>query len=368
MSILSRRISVSSINLFALFALVVLIGIVGSSSAATVEEIALLNRVDRQKILVDGAKKEGKISLYTTLIVDQVVRPVKDAFEKEYPFIQVEFFRGNAERLVQKMLAEYQAKRYDVDIIDGTVSPTMVRRAGYLQRFYSPVLADYPADLKDSQGFWGSTNLYFFATGYNTRMVKPNEVPKTYEDLLNPRWKGQMMWSTSRGSGAPIFTGTILNTMGPEAGKTYLQKLKTQNIAKTTASNRQVLDLTIAGEYPLALQIFNHHAYISKTAGAPVDWMPHEPVTATIQTIALAKNSPHPHAAMLFIDFAVSEKGQKVFQQSNYLPSHPKVPAKQADLKPGGGRFKRAFYINPDTQYDKGNDWVDYFNNVFVKS
>jgi ABC-type Fe3+ transport system substrate-binding protein len=335
--------------------------------AASVEDVALLDRADRQKILVEGAKKEGKVSLYTTLIVDQVVRPVKDAFEKEYPFIQVEFFRGNAERLVQKMMAEYQAKRYEVDIIDGTVSPTMVRRANLLQRFHSPVLAEYPAELKDSQGFWGSTNLYFFATGYNTRMIKPNEAPKTYEDLLNPRWKGQMMWSTSRGSGAPIFTGTILNTMGPESGKAYLQKLRAQNIAKTTASNRQVLDLTIAGEYPLALQIFNHHAYISKTAGAPVDWIAHEPVTATIQTIGLAKNSPHPNAAMLFIDFALSEKGQKVFQQSNYLPSHPKVPAKQVDLKPGGGRFKRAYYINPDAQYDKGNEWVDYFNSVFVK-
>ena len=154
--------------------------------AATVEEIALMNRADRQKILVEGAKKEGKVSWYTTLIVDQVVRPVKDAFEKEYPFLQVEFFRGNAERLVQKMLAEYQAKRYDVDIIDGTVSPTMVRRANLLQRFYSPMLAEYPAELKDAQGFWGTTNLYFFATGYNTRMVKPNEVPKTYEDLAQP--------------------------------------------------------------------------------------------------------------------------------------------------------------------------------------
>jgi len=342
-------------------------GLVPSSAVATVEEIALMNRPDRQKILIEGAKKEGKISWYTTLIVDQVVRPVKDAFEKEYPFLQVEFFRGNAERLVQKMFAEYQAKRYDVDIIDGTVSPTMVRRAGYLQRFSSPVLAEYPADLKDPQGYWGTTNLYFFATGYNTKMVKLNDVPKTYEDLLNPRWKGQMMWSTSRGSGAPIFVGTILNTMGQEAGKAYLQKLKAQNIAKSSASNRQVLDLTIAGEYPLALQIFNHHAYISKTAGAPVDWMPHEPVTATIQTMALAKNSPHPHAAMLLLDFAMSEKGQKVFQQSNYLPSHPKVPAKQIDLKPGGGKFKRAYYINPDAQYDKGNEWVDYFNNVFMK-
>ena len=350
-----------------LLGLLLLTAVCRAAGAASVEEIALMNRADRQKILLEGAKKEGKISWYTTLIVDQVVRPVKEAFEKEYPFLQVEFFRGNAERLVQKMFAEYQAKRYDVDIIDGTVSPTMVHRANLLQRFYSPVLADYPAELKDAQGYWGSTNLYFFATGYNTRMVKPNEVPKTYEDLLNPRWKGQMIWSTSRGSGAPIMIGTILNTMGPEAGKAYLQKLKAQNIAKSTASNRQILDLTIAGEYPLSLHIFNHHAYISKSAGAPVDWQPHEPVTATIQTIALAKNTPHPHAAMLLLDFVMSEKGQKVFQQANYLPSHPKVPAKQPDLKPGGGRFKRAYYINPDVQYDKGNEWVEYFNNVFMK-
>src|SRR5690242_18676109 len=195
-----------------LMAMLALAGISRTAGAASVEEIALMNRADRQKILLEGAKKEGKISWYTTLIVDQVVRPVKEAFEKEYPFLQVEFFRGNAERLVQKMFAEYQAKRYDVDIIDGTVSPTMVHRANLLQRFYSPVLADYPAELKDSQGYWGSTNLYFFATGYNTNMVKPNEVPKTYEDLLNPRWKGQMMWSTSRGSGAPIMISTILNT------------------------------------------------------------------------------------------------------------------------------------------------------------
>jgi ABC-type Fe3+ transport system substrate-binding protein len=265
------------------------------------------------------------------------------------------------------MLAEYQAKRYDVDLVDGTVSPVMVQRAGLLQRFYSPFFAEYPAELKDSQGFWGATNLYFLTPGYNTKMVKLNELPKTYEDLLNPRWKGQMMWSTSRGSGAPIFIGNVLMSMGQEAGKAYLQKLKGQNIAKSTASNRQILDLTIAGEFPIALHIFNHHAYISKTAGAPVDWYGIEPVTATIQTMALAKSTPHPHAAMLLLDFVLSEKGQKVFQQSNYLPAHPKVPAKQVDLKPGGGRFKKALYMTPDIQFDKGNEWVDYFQNQFLK-
>jgi ABC-type thiamine transport system substrate-binding protein len=209
---------------FSLLLLGVLFCATELSNAASIEEIALMNRADRQKILVEGAKKEGRISWYTTLIVDQVVRPVKEAFEKEYPFIQIEFFRGNAERLVQKMFAEYQAKRYEVDIIDGTVSPTMVRRANLLQRFYSPALAEYPAELKDAQGYWGSTNLYFFATGYNTKMVKPTDVPKTYEDLLNPRWKGQMMWSTSRGSGGPIFVGNVLNTMGAEAGKAFLHQ------------------------------------------------------------------------------------------------------------------------------------------------
>ena len=352
---------------FAPLVLLASMAFTAASWAATVEEIALMSRADRQKILVEGAKKEAKVTWYTTLIVDQVVRPLKDAFEKEYPFIQLEFFRGNTERIVQKMIAEYQAKRYEADLIDGTVSPTMVRRAGFLQRFNSPMLADYPAELKDAQGFWAATNLYFFATGYNTRMVKPNEVPKTYEDLLNPRWKGQMMWSTSRGSGAPMFVGTILNTMGNEAGKAYLQRLRQQNIAKTPASNRQVLDLTIAGEYPLALQMFNHHAYISKSAGAPVDWQVHEPATATLNNIGVGRNSTHPHAAMLLIDFILSEKGQRVYQQSNYLPAHPKVPAKQADLKPGGGRFKRAFYVNPDQQFDKGNEWVEYFESVFMK-
>src|SRR5262244_4563034 len=337
------------------------------SWSASVEDVALMKSAERQKLLVEGAKKEGKVTFYTGLIVDQVVRPLKEGFEKEYPFVQVDFFRGNSENIARRVLTEYQAKRYDVDVVSGSAATSMVQRAGFMQRFYSPHLAEYPAELKDAKDFWGSTNVYFMTLGYNTRSVKPGELPKSYEDLLNPRWKGQMMWSTSRGSGAPQFIGNIFITMGQEAGKAYMQKLKTQNIAKSTASARQILDLTIAGEFPIALHIFNHHAYISKTAGAPVDWFAIEPVTATIQTIALAKNTPHPHASMLLLDFVLSEKGQKVFQQVNYLPAHPKVPAKQADLKPGGGRFSKALYMTPDLQFDKGNEWVDYFQNQFLK-
>jgi ABC-type Fe3+ transport system substrate-binding protein len=333
---------------------------------ATVESVGLLKGAERQKILIEGAKKEGKLVWYSTLIVDQLVRPVKAAFEKEYPFVQVEFFRGNTERVVQKAVAEHQARRYDVDILDGTTSPTLANKAGIMQRFYSPSLNDYPAELKDGQGIWGATNLYFLTLGYNTRMVKPGELPKTYDDLLHPRWKGNMIWSTSRGSGAPMMIGNILLSMGPEAGKAYLQKLAKQTIAKSTASNRQILDLVIAGEHPIALHIFNHHALISRKAGAPVDWQPIEPVTATFNNTGLVKSAPHPHAAMLFLDFIFSKRGQKVFQDVDYLPAHPDMPAKQADLKPGGGRFKRATFVSPDVQYEKGNEWIDFFQKEFV--
>ena len=109
----------------------------GLARAASVEEVMLYNKPDRQKILVEGARQEGKITWYTSLIIDQVVRPVKEAFEKKYPFIQIDPFRANSERLVQRMFAEYQGKRYEVDIMDGTVTAPMVKKAGYLQRFYS---------------------------------------------------------------------------------------------------------------------------------------------------------------------------------------------------------------------------------------
>ena len=209
---------------------------------ASVEDIALLRSADRQKLLVEGAKKEGKLSFHTTLIVEQVVRPMKEAFEEEYPFIQMEYFRGNSDRIAQKLFAEYQAKRYAVDVIDGSSTTTMVRRAGLLQKFFSPYLAEYPAELKDAESYWGVSNLYFHTIGYNTRMVKPNEIPKTYEELLNPRWKGQMIWSTGRGGGGPLFVGNILQTMGDSAGKGYLQKLRAQNVAKTSVAIRLRLE------------------------------------------------------------------------------------------------------------------------------
>lgn len=339
----------------------------GSVFALTAEEVALLNKPDRQKILEEGAKKEGKLVWYTPLIVNQAVRPLKEAFEKKYPFIKVDFHRANSRGLVQKWIAENSAKRYEADVVGGSEVTTLGKKAGLLARFYSPPARDYPAEMKDSQGYWSTTNLYFMTLAYNTRRIKPGEAPKSYEDLLQPKWKGRMAWHLGSNTGAPLFIGNVISLMGEKAGTLYLQNLAKQSVIAATASARGIVDLVVAGEYDVAINIFNNHAEISKDAGAPVEWQPLEPVPAPMGTTGVVKNAPRPHAAMLFSDFLLSEDGQRVFQQADYLPAHPKVKAKTPELKPGGGRFAKANYFRPEVVMEQSDKWIALQDKIFGK-
>jgi iron(III) transport system substrate-binding protein len=335
--------------------------------ALTVEEVALAKGANRQQILEEGAIKEKKLLWYSTMIVNQSLRPIKNAFEKKYPFVQVEYYRADSDQIAQRIMSEYQGKRFDVDIMDGTSTTAPLKKAGFLQRFFSPQLRDYPAQLKDPESYWAVPNVYFMTLGYNTQLVRPNEVPRSLNDLLSPKWTGKMVWSTSGGSGAPVFLGNTLMTMGQEKGMAYLQQLSKQNVAKSTASNRAILDMVIAGEYAIAINIFNYHAVISRSTGAPVDWQPLEPVPGQVKTLGLAKNAPHPHASMLLVDFLLSKEGQNLLRDLDYLPAHPEVPAKVADLKPGAGKFTKVNYIAPELLAEKEGVWVDLFQKLFFK-
>ena len=123
------------------------------------------------------------------------------------------------------------------------------------------------------------------------------------------------------------------------AAWTYLRKLSQQNIKMVNASARAILDQVIAGEYAMALQIFNHHAAISAEKGAPVDWVRLSPVTVTPDLVGLPKNSPHPNAGLLFVEFMTSKEGQQIFQKANYLPARPDVPPLTPNLIPEKGGF-----------------------------
>jgi ABC-type Fe3+ transport system substrate-binding protein len=332
-----------------------------------VAQIATLSSPDRQAILEEGAKKEGALTWYTSLIVNQAVRPLVDGFNQKYPYIKVDYYRADSTDLIQRISNEYQARRYEVDIIDGTSTAPAIKAAGWLEKYDSPAAAAYPSELRDPEGYWNTTNLYFMTPGINTRLLSKEEAPKTYEDLLNPRWKGQMAWGISPGAGAPTFVGNALLTMGQDRGMAYLEQLSKQGIRNLNVSGRAVLDQAIAGEFPVALMIFNHHAVISAQQGAPVDWIAMEPVPALLNVVGLAKESPHPYAAMLFLDYVLSEDGQRVLQQVDYLPSHPNVPAKVPTLKPEQGGFKVNF-ISPEDQMKNENEWNQIFRRLFMQA
>jgi ABC-type Fe3+ transport system substrate-binding protein len=333
---------------------------------STVQEIAMYNSADRQQVLEAGARAEGKLAWYTSLIVNQAVVPLSNAFQKKYPFIAVEHFRANSADVTQRISTEYQARQFAVSVVDGTSSVPALKVAGLLTPFYSPSNAPYTAELKSSDGTWTAFKLAFSTLGYNTQLVQAADVPKTHDDLLDPRWKGKMGWSTSVGSGGPDFVGNILAARGQEGGMAYLQKLAQQDVRNYSLAVRAVLDQVIAGEVPMGIHISNHHAIISKGKGAPVDWVPLEPVPVALQSVALPTQAASPHAAMLFIDFILSEEGQKVLRDNEYIPSLPGLEGVAPGLRMSDAWFKTTV-INPDQAQTKETEWNKIFQELFVR-
>jgi iron(III) transport system substrate-binding protein len=332
----------------------------------TVAEIALYQGADRQQVLEEGAKKEGKLVWYTTYIVDQIVRPLLAAFKQKYPFIEVEFFRATGGELVQKAVTEFRAAGHSADVLNGIDSVALIKQAKYTQPFYSPQLEAFTPDLKDPEGQWGATVQYFYVIGYSKQLVPEGQQPKTYQDLLDPKWSGKMAMTTASGTGGPLFTGFVQKSMGEQQGKEYLTQLAKQNIRLSTASNRAILDQVIGGEFSVEIMALLNHSLISVKAGAPMGWTEPQPMLGNFDNAGLLKDARNPHAAMLLLDFLFSPEGQKVMSDSDYTPARPGVDAKDPQSKPPARGVKVEF-MSPDVMVSQGTAWQQLFEQLFVK-
>jgi iron(III) transport system substrate-binding protein len=338
----------------------------GRAAGGGTAEIATYSGADRAERLLAGAQEEKELLWYTTIIPDQLAQPLANAFEAKYPFANVELFRGNSNEVAQRTMQEHQGRRYEVDLVDGTGSASLLKDAGLLQPFRSPELDTYGPDLKDAEGYWGPELQYVMVAAYNTALVSAADAPKSREDLLDPRWKGRMAWSTSPTSGAPLFIGNVLDTMGDAAGRDYLHRLVGQDISNIDASGRAVLDQVVSGQVPLALSVFNDQVEYSAAKGAPVAWSPLDSAAAQLSRISLVANAPHPHMALLFLDFMFSEEGQRIISEGGGIPARPGVEAKVPELKPEAGGFQ-VNYLDPDKAYEATTDWVDLYEREFVQ-
>jgi ABC-type Fe3+ transport system substrate-binding protein len=313
--------------------------------------------------LYQAAKKEGTVVWYTSLIINQAVRPLVAAFNKKYPDIEVQYSRGDSGPNAIKVLDEARAGKVQGDVFDGIATTPPLLKAGLVEKFVPTDVAKYPAASRDPEGRWNALVVYFLTPGINTDLVGRDEI-KTAQDLLNPKWKGKIAWGTEPSSGAPAYVGAVLLSMGRDKGMAFLRALAKQDVVNVDATNRAVLDQVILGQYAIALSIFDHHADISAKKGAPVAWLKVEPIPAPFHSIGLVKNAPHPNAAKLLIDFLLSEEGQRAFADVGYLPAMPSVPAKTAELKPEAGGFTATF-ISPATMTANIDQWVKVKKELF---
>jgi iron(III) transport system substrate-binding protein len=311
----------------------VLAGLLGSASAAsaaTVDEIAHLSGPQREQTLIDGAKAEGKVTIYSAMIENQALRPITSAFHAKYPFVDTQFWRADSRDLVNKVLAEARGRTAVGDLVEGGGISQPLIRAGVLQSFTTPALEPYDKNLYDPKGFWASTRVSYYGLAYNTRMVSAADAPKTYDDLLDPKWKGKLCWASRVETGGALMFITFMRlTRGEAAAEDYLRKLSAQNIVNYTSSPREVVNKVMQGECPVAIGIFLHHPVISALKGAAVAPRPLEPVISNASVVTLVKGTQHPHAAMLLIDFLFSKEAQEVLQKADYLPAHPDVPPRK---------------------------------------
>jgi ABC-type Fe3+ transport system substrate-binding protein len=336
---------------------------IGLIACAHLAGTTLAHAAEVSPELIAKAKQEGQLTYYTDLIVDQIVRPLATAFEAKYA-IKVSFARADSQVNIIKLMNEHKAGRVMSDVFGLTSGLQVLIDAGVVRQFTAANGDELPKQYRDPDRYWVSSHRFVLTPGVNTSLVPAAQRPKTYDDLLAPYWKDKIIWKQNDLSGGPGFIGNVLTSMGEERGMDYLRKLARQNIKMVNASARAILDQVIAGEHPLALQIFNHHAAISAEKGAPVDWLRLNPATVTPGLVGLTKGSAHPNAGLLFVEFMTSKDGQQIFQKANYLPARPDVPPLNAELVPERGGFA-ATVLTPAIT-DKAIDrWDDIFKQLF---
>jgi len=286
-----------------------------TARSSTLEELAVYNGPDRVQLLVNGAKKEGKVVWYTAMAGGSY-KDLARAFEAKYG-IAVEAYRGASRDLIAKMLAETQAKKYLMDIVESSPPLLMLMRAmNRLTPFSLPHLAKFAPDAKEEAGkntvYWATDRESYMGFAYNKNKLTAATVPKNYDGLLNPALKGRMAFVTTDTGSRTI--GAMVRIKGEE----FVKKLRGQDLTMHSVSAQALNDMIISGEVEASPTIFRNHALVAAAKGAPVAWVPMDIVPASAGSAGLSSQAPHRHAALLFLDFLFAPEGQKILENYDY--------------------------------------------------
>ena len=274
--------------------------------------------------LIAAAKKEGKISFYSALELN-ISEKLARAFEAKYPGIGVRVERSGAERIFQRINMEQDSHLAGVDLVCSTDPAHFIfwKRKDLVAPFVPEEAAKHlPADRINPDGTSATVCAWFSVIGYNTSLVKPEEAPKSYADLLDPKWKGKIA------KGHPSYSGAILTAtyqISRDLGWEYFEKLAQQKVMQLQSAAEPPRKVA-AGERALQADGNDYSLEIYKAAGRPVQAVyATEGTPQIIVETGIFRSSPNPNAARLFKHFLYSVAGQQIFIDFAHRSFHAQV-------------------------------------------
>jgi iron(III) transport system substrate-binding protein len=294
--------------------------------------------------VLEAAKKEGRLVWYEAMSQSDANAMVQQ-FNKQYPFIKVEIFRLGSAALLSRVLAEHQANKTIFDAVSiNTASLEIMKEKGMLAKYVSSHTSFYPRGRKDEDGYWTGIYMNTRVIGYNTRLVPAKSAPMSYQDLLQPRWRGEKLGLEVS---QPHWYGSVLYIMGPEKGLKFLKDLAAQNPYMTTGLSL-TSNLLAAGEFPIQVWAYGTSIEELKEKQAPVDWTAPNPTIVGTAGMGLARTARNPNAARLFYEWMLSREGQEALVAIAKIPSRSGVSPNPPRLTAG-----LTFYNQPENPMNK---------------
>jgi iron(III) transport system substrate-binding protein len=320
--------------------------------ASAVADIAAYAGPDRTAKLIAGAKKEGTVTVYTSANVEDMA-VVAVAFEKAYG-VKVRVWRGSSENVVQRSVTEARGGRYEADVIEtGGSAMESLHREKLLQEVKSPHLADLNPAALTAHGDWTGTRYNVFVAAYNTRLVKKEDLPKSYDDLLDPKWKGKLGIEADDSD----WFGAVIDQLGEEPGLKLFRNIVATNGMSVRKGHTLLTNLIISGEVPLALTTYSYRVEQMKRSGAPIDWFFIPPAIARFEGAGVSRRAAHPHAAVLFYDFMLTD-AQELLRNREYFPA-------SRNIRPlPDGIFMT--FLDAARNLDENQKWSKYYRDTFI--
>lgn len=329
------------------------VGVRAQDVAARNRELYLYKGADRDARLLEGARREGQVSVYTSLNTKDS-GPITEAFEKKTG-IKVLLWRSSSEKVLQRAVTEARAGRFACDVLE-TNGPEMeaLYREKLLAEFHSPHFKDLPPAAFPKHRHWVADRFNFFTIGYNTNLVKPEEVPNTYADLLHPRFAGKLALE----SGDTDWFAALVKHMGEKEGLAFFRKLA-ETRPQMRTGHTLLAELVSSGEVPITATIYNHNIERLTVRGAPVKWKAIAPTFGRPNAIGVVARAQHPHAALLFADFMLSREGQQLLKERNRVPASIAI-----DTQLNKFPFEM---IDPVITLDETDKWETLWSELFLK-